>query len=248
VGGMRIRPWLMYVGAGIAVISLTAAGCGSSTKSSSSSKTTTSPTTATPAPTTAAPAPTAPPPTTSPFDKKYGSFAPTAQSGTSDGVVPVPAGAKATLVTATYAGTGNFSIEGFDAQNQTTSDLLVNTIAAYSGTTAFGFGFGAAPVSLKVTATGPWTIKIAPISTAPTLASPATGKGDAVYLWKGKATTWAITNTGQGNFIVDNNGSGEFTSPNLVNEIGNYHGSVPVTSGPAVTTIQSDGTWSITFS
>lgn len=253
--------WLVYVGGGLMVMFLTAAGCGSSSKSSSSSNTTTAPTTAQPAPTTAAPtteapttaapAPTAPPTTVSPFDKKYGSFAPTAHSGTSDSVVPIPTGAKAGLVTATYAGTANFSIEGLDAENQTTADLLVNTVGAYSGTTAFGFGLSTTPpVNLKVTATGAWTLKIAPISTAPTLASPATGKGDAVYLWKGKATTWTITNAGgEGNFIVDKNGSGGlFAIPNLVNEIGAYHGSVPVAKGPAVTTIQSDGTWTITFS
>jgi hypothetical protein len=99
-------------------------------------------------------------------------FAPTAQAA-SDSVVPVPAGAKAGLVTATYTGEGNFSIEGLDAQNQT-SDLLVNTIGAYTGTTAFGFSFGKAPVNLKVTASGAWTVKIAPVSTGPTLTSPAT--------------------------------------------------------------------------
>jgi hypothetical protein len=179
----RRSPWIYVVGVLLAVPVV--AACGSTSKSSSSSKTTTSPTTAKPTPTTAAPAPTAPPTTISPFDKKYGSFAPTAHAGTSDGVVPVPTGAKAGLVTATYTGADNFSIEGLDAENQT-GELLVNTIGAYTGTTAFGFDFNSAPVNLKVTGSGPWTIKIAPISTAPTMASPATGKGDAVYLWKGK--------------------------------------------------------------
>ena len=126
---------------------------------------------------------------------------------------------------------------------------MVNEIGTYSGTTAFGFSYGKAPVNLKVTASGPWTIKIAPISTAPVLASGVTGKGDAVYQWNGKATTWTITNTGgEGNFQVTNNGSGLLGSDLLVNEIGAYHGTVPVKGGPAVTTIVSDGTWSITFS
>jgi hypothetical protein len=162
--------------------------------------------------------------------------------------VPVPAAAKAGLVTATYTGDSNFSIEGLDAENQTTSDLLVNTIGNYSGTTAFGFGYGKPPVNLKVTGAGSWTIKISPVSTAPTLASGATGKGDAVYLWKGKATIWTITNTaGQGNFSVSTYGSGLISQDLLVNEIGAYHGNVPVKGGPAVTTIESDGTWSITY-
>jgi hypothetical protein len=163
-------------------------------------------------------------------------------------VVPIPAGAKAGLVTATHAGSGNFVIEGLDAQNQSSGELLVNTIGSYKGTTAFGFGItGNPPKNLKITASGPWTIKLAPISTAPKLASPATGGGDAVFLWTGDASTWAITNAGKGNFVVLNNGSSDFGPDLLVNEIGAYHGSVPVTAGPAVTTIQSDGIWSITI-
>jgi hypothetical protein len=145
-----------------------------------------------------------------------------------------------------YSGSSNFQIEGLDAQNQHT-DLLVNTIGNYTGNTAFGFGLGKAPVTLKVTASGPWTVKIAPISTAPALASPASGMGDAVYQWTGKATTWTISNTGTGNFTVTTEGSGLIGHDLLVNEIGSYHGAVPVKAGPAVAIITSDGMWTITF-
>jgi hypothetical protein len=242
----RKRPWI-FVGAVLGFVAL-AAACGSTSKSSSSA-TTKAPS----APTTAAPTspPTTPAPTTTttPFDKKYGTFAPTSQTGSSDGVVPLPAGAKAGLVTATYTGSSNFSIEALDAQNEEV-DLLVNTIGNYSGTTAFGLSsLGSAPVNLKVTGSGAWTVKTAPISTAPVLASGATGKGDAVYQWTGKATTWTITNAGgTGNFVVSTYGSGLISQDLLVNEIGPYHGIVPVKGGPAVTTIESDGTWSITYS
>ena len=239
----------------IIVISVAANGGNSNNNKVEAGSPTTPATTAppsTPAPTTAAPTTsppsTAPPTTGSPFDSKYGTFAPTSHSGSSAGVVPIPAGAKAGLVTATYTGSSNFVIEGLTAANET-EDLLVNEIGAYSGTTAFGFGIsGNPPANLKVTASGPWTIKISPISAAPVLASGATGKGDAVYQWTGKATTWAIANQGQGNFVVTNEGSGLLGSDLLVNEIGAFHGSVPVKAGPAVTTIKSDGTWSITFS
>jgi hypothetical protein len=236
--------------AAAALVILLVAACGSSSKSGSG--TTTAPATTKPAATTASkPAATPPPPPapsiTVEFDKKYGTFAATTHSGTSDGVVPIPGAAKAGLVTAAYSGSSNFVIGTLDAQN-TSTELLVNTIGAYSGTTAFGFGLSSSQsVNLKVTASGPWTVKIAPISTAPKLTSPASGKGDAVYLWDGKATTWTITNDGQGNFVVTTHGSGLFGDDLLVNEIGAYHGSVPVTAGPAVTTIQSDGTWRITF-
>ena len=164
--------------------------------------------------------------------------------------MPVPPGAKAGLVTATHTGTGNFSIVGLDAQNATTGDLAVDSVGDYNGTTAFGLGTSGTPlVNLKVTASGQWTIKLSPVSAAPILTSGATGKGDAVYQWTGKETTWTISNTGgAGNFAVINHGSGAFGADLLVEVIGPYNGSVPVTAGPAVTTIQSDGTWSITFS
>jgi hypothetical protein len=183
----------------------------------------------------------------SPFDKKYGTFAPRTGKGTSDGVMPIPRAAKAGLVKATYSGSRNFVVESLDARNQTTG-LLVNTIGKYVGTTAFGFGLSRArSVNLKVTASGPWTIRVTPISTAPKLKSPASGKGDAVYQWVGKATIWTITSRGTHNFVVENYGSGLFGHELLVNEIGAYHGSVPVKAGPAVTTIMSSGTWRISF-
>jgi hypothetical protein len=181
------------------------------------------------------------------FAKKYGRFAAVTRTGSSDGLVPIPRAAKAGLVRATYSGSGNFIVESLDARNET-NDLLVNTIGAYSGTTVFGFGLSSSrSVRLKVTASGRWTIRVAPIASAPQLKSPASGKSDKVYLWDGKATTWRITNRGSGNFVVQTYGSGLFGDDLLVNEIGAYRGSVPVKAGPAVTTIVSDGTWRITF-
>lgn len=241
----RQRPrWTHLVG--VLALAGFVGACGSATKTESESSTATTTkgataTTAAASTTTAAPATT----TTTPFDKKYGAFAPTTHQGSADGVVPVPAGAKAGVVAATYSGSSNFSIVGLDANNESTTDLLVNTIGAYTGTTAYGFGLSSGVVNLKVTASGPWTIKISPISSAPALPLPASGKGDAVYLWNGKSTNWAITNQGEGHFAVINNGSGLIGYDLLVNELGAYTGTVPVKSGPAVTTISSDGTWTI---
>ncbi|HEY2301218.1 MAG TPA: hypothetical protein VGH66_04970 [Acidimicrobiales bacterium] len=67
-----------------------------------------------------------------------------------------------------------------------------------------------------------------------------------IYGWV-RRPPGTITNQGKDNFIVENHGSSAFASSGLVNEIGNYQGSVPVTAGPAATTILSDGTWTITF-
>ena len=244
---MSRRPWWGSVEVALIAVATLSAASSSSCSSNSSSSNATTPTTAEASPTTATPAP---PTTPASFDQTYGTFAPATGAGSGDGMMPVPTGAEAGLVTATHTGTGNFSIVGLDAQNAPTSDFAVDTVGNYNGITAFGLGTSRSPlVNLKVTASGPWTITLAPVSTAPTLASGATGKGDAVYQWTGKATTWTLSNTGgAGNFAVINHGSGAFGADLLVEVIGPYNASVPVKAGPAVTTIQSDGTWSITFS
>lgn len=191
------------------------------------------------------------PPATSPaesFDQEYGTFTPVSKQGSSDGVVDLPTDAKAGLVTATYAGESNFAIEELDSSNQKVG-LLVNTIGAYTGTTAWGFGPASGKSArLKVTASGGWTIKLAPIGSAPLLGKQNSGKGDAVCLWTGPKADWAITNKGEGNFVVTKHAKGLLGHDLLVNEIGNYDATQPVTAGPAVTTIESDGDWTISTS
>lgn len=242
----RWRVWVvLFV---TSIISIAAASCSSTQSANHSTTTTTSGANTTTTASGATPTTAAPNSPTAEFDKKYGSFAATSHSGSSDEVVPIPSGLKAGLVTATYSGTSNFQIVALDGSNEMV-DLLVNEIGAYSGTTALGLGLSSSrmPISLQVTASGPWTIKISPISTAPALTSPAQGQGDAVYLWTGKATTWTFAHQGQSNFIVTNHGSGILSYDLLVNEIGPFNGTKAVKAGPAVTAIKANGPWSITY-
>ena len=216
------------------------AGCGSSSSTTAPKNTTAT----TPTNTTEAPAPS---PTES-FDKQYGTFTAVTKQGSGDSVIDLPTGAKAGLVTATHTGDANFAIKDLDAENKSV-DLLVNTIGAYNGTTAWGFGLSRGKsVKLEVTASGAWTIKLAPIGSAPFLGNQNSGKGDAVCLWTGSATNWAITNKGQGNFVVKANGKGLLGTDLLVNGIGNYDATKAVKAGPAVSTIESDGDWTIAAS
>jgi hypothetical protein len=157
--------------------------------------------------------------------------------------VNLPSGATAGLVVATYSGDGNFAIEQLDSSNQET-DLLVDTIGNYSGVTAFGFQ-GAAK-TLKITASGAWTVRLVPISTAPVVGAHVQGTGDEVYLWTGKAANWVISKQGSGNFAVRTYDQSLLGGALLVDEIGNYQGTVPVTGGPAVVLVTSDGAWTLT--
>ncbi|MDR6970784.1 DUF4190 domain-containing protein [Leifsonia shinshuensis] len=185
-----------------------------------------------------------PPDPNAAYDKAYGTFAPVNQAGSGDTVIAIPARAKAGIVIASHNGSSNFSINVLDANNQSTGDLLVNTIGAYSGTTAFGMhSIGGTGTNLQVTADGQWNITISPVSSAPDFPLPGSATGDQVYKYGGKAANMAFTNQGQGNFAVIQYGA---AFPNLaVNEIGPYNGKVPMLAGPSVITVTSDGAWTV---
>jgi len=175
-------------------------------------------------------------------DDKFGTFETESQSGTGDAVISLPAGAAAGLVRATHQGTANFSVQVLDAQNAPTLDLLVNTIGVYSGITAFGLNgdLGTPGVTLQITADGPWTIDVGPMSFAGSVTD--SDAGDNVFLYAGGATNVAFTYDGASNFTVIeyNDGLGMGL---LVNEIGAYSGTVPLTAGPSVITVKAGGLW-----
>ena len=174
-------------------------------------------------------------------DAEFGAFEAVQQSGAGDALIALPAGAG--IVTATHDGARNFVVNVLDAGNQPTGDLLVNTIGAYAGTTAYGllaFGEG---TTLEVKADGAWTIAIAPISSAPTLA--AEGAGDAVFLYDGPAGGLTATHDGDRNFVVKQETAEAFAFGLLVNEIGPYSGTVPLSAGPSVITVTASGNWSL---
>ena len=178
------------------------------------------------------------------FDKTYGTFAPVTVTGTSDTLIPIPAPAKAALVTATYSGSSNFMVGVLDKANQPTIDMPINTIGAYKGVTAIGLmSMGEPGVQLKVTAEGPWSITISPVSAAP-VGKPASGVGDAVFLYPGAATSWTFAYTGASNFMVNQFGSSPM--PGIgINKIGAFTGKEPVDAGPSVVDLKAVGSWTI---
>jgi TM2 domain-containing membrane protein YozV len=184
-------------------------------------------------------------------DEKYGAFEPLSQSGTGDSVVALPADAAAGLVRATHEGTSNFVVEVLDAQNQPTTDMLVNDIGAYAGIAAFGLSgleYDEPAATLKITADGPWTIEVGPMSYATEL--PAAGTGDDVFLYNGDATNLVLNHDGTWKFAVleypdIEYSNGNFSMNILVNEGGAYSGTVPISTGPSVVTVGADGNWTI---
>ena len=176
-------------------------------------------------------------------DDAFGTFTTITESGAGDNLITLPEGVKAAMVTATHDGDMNFVVNALNADNETTGDLLVNTIGTYSGTTVYGFNSFSEATSLQITADGNWTITIEPLSTAPVLA--ASGTGDAVYLFDGPAGKLTATHTGSMNFIVQEETDEAFSIGLLINDIGEYSGTVPLSSGPSVISVKADGAWTL---
>jgi TM2 domain-containing membrane protein YozV len=176
-------------------------------------------------------------------DSTFGTFTPVTQSGKGDNIVTLPAGAKAGIVTATHDGSSNFSLSVLDASNASTGQLLVNTIGAYKGTTAYGFTALGKGTTIQITADGNWTITISPVSAAPAMVP--SGAGDGVFLYSGKAGKLTVTHDGTSNFTVSEETGEAFHDGLLINEIGAYSGTVPLSSGPSVIVVGADGNWTL---
>lgn len=148
----------------------------------------------------------------------------------------------ARIVTANYAGSGNFVVKALDASNQE-NDLLVNTIGAYQGTTPLDFG-DSQTVALQVNASGPWSIVVRDAIAAPSFTGSTSGHGDAVLISQGPSGVATISHDGHDNFVVKTvtRSGGEDL---LVNEIGAYSGRQPWPDGPAFVEITADGNWTI---
>ncbi|WP_396667365.1 TM2 domain-containing protein [Microbacterium sp. R86528] len=192
------------------------------------------------------PAEPAEPEATGPADwanETFGAFDTLNKSGAGDSLISLPAGSTGGIVIATHDGSSNFAISVLDANNDSTGELLVNTIGSYSGTTAWGISALGEGTKLQITADGAWTLSIEQMGNAPEV-QPA-GTGDAVFLYDGAAASLTATHDGTSNFaIIEENGD-IFNLGLLVNEIGTYSGTVPLSAGPSVIEISADGNWTL---
>jgi hypothetical protein len=177
------------------------------------------------------------------FADAFPVFEAVTESGSGDSVVNIPAAQG--IITASHSGSSNFSLTVLDANNEM-AELPVNTIGDYEGTTAFGLStLGGEASAVEITADGDWEITFAPISAAPEMADPQEATGDGVFRYTGDAAIWNTAHDGESNFSITFLSDGSFGWNLLVNEIGAYGGTVPVTAGPAVVVVTADGDWTI---
>jgi hypothetical protein len=177
------------------------------------------------------------------FFSQFSSFEPVTESGTGDSVIDLPA--PQGIITASHNGSSNFALSVLDSGNAM-SELPVNVIGSYEGTTAYGMDeLSEDAAALEIVADGDWEITVAPVTDAPEFSESQAAQGDGVYLYTGGPATWALSHDGESNFAIVYVSDSFFGSELLVNEIGPYEGSVAVTSGPGVVIVIADGEWSL---
>lgn len=170
-------------------------------------------------------------------------------SGRGDDVVEVsiPLGEPA-IVTLTHDGTSNFAVINHTASAERL-DLLVNEIGKYQGTRPIQFETDSDVGLLEITANGNWEITIQPLRKARNVScttGTAVGTGDDVIVladFSDRGGAASITHNGDSNFSIWAWGDGRDL---LVNEIGEYDGTVLVGSQFFVWDITADGDWTIT--
>lgn len=144
----------------------------------------------------------------------------------------------------THVGWSNFAVHTLDSTMDST-DLLVNTIGNYSGTVLFDASSrGGESTALKITADGPWTVKLLPLTSVRSFdgSAPMTGRGDEVFAYTGAAKAAAFTHDGSSNIAVKFYGT---RNDLLINEIGPYSGTVVWARG--FYQVTADGNWSATL-
>ncbi|ANN20864.1 hypothetical protein SD37_38285 [Amycolatopsis orientalis] len=179
-----------------------------------------------------------PPPSTSP---KPGPQPPETHSGKGNASVPMTWPMRLGFVTFDCP-----KCSGHVAVN-TENELIVNDIGPYKGTQWINDMPGHQARTFTVKANAAWTLTITDESGLPVLEPGKTlsGKRDAVVSVPDAVSSVAVTTKGNGNTAVWVH-SGDF-SDLPVNQLGDYKGSVPV-SGPAVVSLEGDGSWTVTAS
>jgi hypothetical protein len=179
------------------------------------------------------------------YSKDYGTFTASAHTGAGSTTFAFPKGIQSLLVVATHSGSGSFSITELGAGNLSTKRVPVSVKGSYSGMVALGLSSAKVrTTAIRISGSGTWHVTLEPIAAAPIIAIPASGTGDHVYLYSGKAAIWKVSSPGPTIFALNQFSSGSY--PNLaVDESGNWSGPVALEPGPSVVEIHSNGAWSI---
>jgi hypothetical protein len=174
---------------------------------------------------------------------QFSVFSPFRVDGTGDSAITLPPGVASGALTISYHGSGPLAIGPFDSTGASTGERIVDTVGDYTGVVPFGLhGVGTVAKSLTVTAGGSWSISFAPLSTMPTISIPATGSGDRIFRYDGRAGDWMFTNTGpDGDTFHVRQYFGDLAVDSAYSGAGAFSGQGPVNAGPSIIVVTSSG-------
>ncbi|MGB1252023.1 MAG: hypothetical protein ACPG8W_15505, partial [Candidatus Promineifilaceae bacterium] len=163
---------------------------------------------------------------------------PIRKNGRGDNVVSISKPNEPMIAIIKHTGSSNIIVTAWDGDRR---QGLVNEIGNYNGTVALDFD-GQHTDEIEVQADGSWTINIQSISSAPAIYGSKSGTGDAVLIVGSLSSPVDVSHTGDSNFIVTVWGN---SRSGMVNEIGDYNGTVRLPGSAIVLEIIADGRWSI---
>jgi len=181
------------------------------------------------------------------YQSKFSIFAPFVAAGSGNGVVTLPPTAVTGVLTVSHTGSGPFTVGAFDHDGASTGERIVDTSGDYSGVVPFGLhGVGTVATSLTISASGSWSISLAPLASVPAIAFPAEGTGDQVFRYDGQAGDRMVTNTNTigGTFDVRQY-VGDIATVVAYSGDGSYSGNTPINAGPSLIVITSSDHWTI---
>jgi hypothetical protein len=178
------------------------------------------------------------------YDDQYGTFEPFTVSGDSSQIVQLPFPLRSYLLTASYSGKSLLSLSPLDASGNQTDEIGPLAYKSYEGTRSFGVRRAPVDVTafdVHMSRTGSWTLTFAPVASAPVLALPMSGDGDAVFRYEGPAITLTFTH-GDASFIAQTAGE-EYIN---VGRLDASTSTVTLRAGRSVVEIYSGGDpWSL---
>ena len=167
-------------------------------------------------------------------------------TGTGDQIIDFDNPFGKAFIHATYSGERNFIIRTVDENNEHL-ELLVNTIGSYDGLRAMDLHeWWGHTKRFQVTSSGAWTIVVSPLSPAyvRTCQIPGicVGTGDDLfYISGGTPDMMSFSYYGPSNIIVYSHSVDDYDL--LVNEIGDYSGTVLIPTNTTWIEVESSGTF-----
>lgn len=168
---------------------------------------------------------------------------PEEHAGTGDDVVTIARPGPSVVAFECGRCTSNVVVKSNGAES-----LLVNTIGAYKGKRLIDIRDGSYTTTLTITANSAWKLTVGSVVQLGGLAGsptdPVSGHGDDVLMFAGGFSKAKITNAGESNFVVQEANLTTSRFNLVVNTIGGYQGTVPL-SGPSIVAVTSSGDWTI---